>query len=142
MKFVDNFEAWALEEYSEFENNMNDIVGRYHWHCYKNKTIILDMKTGKTGIAQCKKGDEFSPIIGVGIAWARLKDKEIPVERIEVIIKNLKIGDKFTFFSNSPKVYTFIYYYNVNSIKKCFYATGNNLTESYAADPDIKVLKI
>lgn len=151
MKFVNDFRAWAFKECSEFENKrkeayikscMGGIDGRYHYHSYGNKTIILDMETGKTGIAQCKKSDEFSIITGIGVAWARLKGEEIPMERIETIIKNLKSGDKFTFLYGSEKVYTFIYYYNVNSIERCFCATGEDLVESFAVSPGMKVLKV
>lgn len=140
MKFVDNFKAWALGEYSEFENNMSDIKGRYHWHCYKNKTIILDMKTGKTGIAQCKKGEEFSPVVGAGVAWARLKGKEIPVECKTTRIKTLKVGDKFIVVNDiNDNIYTFVGRYNFESIDKCFCAIGKELT---AFHPDTTVIKL
>lgn len=153
MKFVDNFEDWARMEYMNFINVAKDayienLFGldcldmRYEVLYYGRKTIIIDKKTGKTGTAQCKEGDKFSSTIGTAIAWTRLKNEEVPVERIETIIKNLKIGDKFRFLYGSTKVYTFIYYYNVNSIKKCFCATGENLEESFAVDPGMKVFKV
>lgn len=153
MKFVDNFADWTNMEYMNFINTAKDayVENLFGMHCldmryevlyYGKKTIIIDKKTGKTGTAQCKEGDKFSSVIGTAIAWARLKGEEIPVERIETTIKNLKFGDKFRFLYGSTKVYTFIYYYNVDSIKKCFCATGENLEESYAVDPGMKVLKI
>jgi hypothetical protein len=150
MKFVNSFKTWALNECSDFESKrkaayiksgMGGIDGRYHWHSYGNKIIILDMETGKTGTARCKEDDEFSSIIGVGVAWARLKGEEIPIERTETAIKNLKCGDKFTFFG-STKIYTFIYYYNVDSVKKCACTTGEDLTELVAVDPSMRVIKL
>lgn len=146
MKFVDDFKTWALNECSEFESKrkatnikdgMGGISGRYHWHYYENKTIVLDMKTGKIGIARCKDGDKFSASIGVGVAWARLKGEEIPTERTETAIKNLKCGDKFIFFGTT-KVYTFIYYYN----ERCFFATGEDLEELFAVNPNARVIKL
>lgn len=150
MKFVDNFETWALNECSEFQrkrettyigDGLGSMTWRYHWNFYKNKTIILDMETGKVGIARCKDGDKFSASIGVGVAWARLKGEEIPIERTETAIKNLKCGDKFM-FSGTTKIYTFIYYYNVDSVKRCFFATGKNLEESFTVHPDMRVVKL
>ena len=149
MKFVNNFGAWVMNEYSDFEqksaeankkSNMEGTDRRYYWHTYKNKTIILDMETGKTGVARCKDGDKYSFRAGIGIAWAKLKGEEIPVERTETAIKNLKFGDKFIFFG-STKVYTFIYYYNVDSIERCFCASGEYLEESFSVNPDRRVFK-
>ena len=150
MKFVDNFKTWVLNECSEFnrerettyiEDGLGSMTWRYHWNLYKNKTIILDMETGKVGIARCKDGDKFSTNIGVGVAWARLKGEEIPMERTETAVKNLKFRDKFTFFG-STKIYTFIYYYNVDSVKKCICATDEDLNELVAVDSSMRVIKL
>ena len=155
MKFVDNFKVWAMHEGSEFEekrraayikNGMGGIDGRYryHWHSYGNKTIILDMETGKTGTARCKKGDEFSSIIGVGVAWARLKGEEIPVEYKTVRLKTLKVGDKFIIADNRnfKDIYTFVGRYNFESIDKCFCATGKRLEKLAAFYSDTVVIKL
>ena len=153
MKFVNNFKEWAMKECSEFENermkaytksSMGGIDGRYQWHSYGNKIIVLDMETGKTGAARCKKGDEFSSIIGVGIAWARLKGKEIPEEYKTVKLKTLKVGDKFIIANNKDfkEIYTFIGRYNLESIDKCFCATGERLEKVTAFYSDIEVIKL
>lgn len=153
MKFVNNFEDWARMEYMNFVSMAKDayiknLFGldcldmRYEVLYYGRKTIIIDKKTGKIGTARCREGDKFSPTIGAAIAWARLKNEEIPVERIETTIKNLKTGDKFIFLYGNKKVYTFIYYYNVNSIKRCFCSADEDLTESFSVDPGMKVIKL
>ena len=153
MKFVDNFKVWAMNECSDFgqksaeankKSNIEEVGRRYHWHTYKNKTIVIDMETGKTGTAQCKKGDEFSSIIGVGIAWARLKGEEIPVEYKTVRLKTLKVGDKFTIADNRnfKDIYTFVGRYNFESIDKCFCATGKRLEKLAAFYSDTVVIKL
>lgn len=153
MKFVIDFKEWALKECSEFENKrkeayIDDGIGgidwRYHWHHYKNKTIILDMETGKTSVARCKDGDKFSSIIGVGVAWARLKGEEIPAERKTTRIKTLKVGDKFLIADNRnfEDIYTFVGRYNFESIDKCFCATGKKLEKLAAFYSDTMVIKL
>ena len=153
MKFVDDFKTWALKECSEFKNKrettyiedgLGSMTCRYHWNFYKNKTIILDMETGKTGIARCKEGDEFSSIIGVGVAWARLKGEEIPMEYKTVRLKSLKTGDKFIIANNKDfkETYTFVGRYNLESIDKCFCATGEKLEKLAAFYSDTVVIKL
>lgn len=152
MKF-DSFKVWAMNECSEFESKrkmayiksgMGGIDERYYWHSYGNKTIILDMETGKTGIARCKEGDEFSSIIGVGVAWARLKGEEIPMEYKTVRLKTLKTGDKFIIANNKDfkETYTFVGRYNLESIDKCFCATGEKLEKLAAFYSDTVVIKL
>lgn len=153
MKFVNSFKTWALNECSDFESKrkaayiksgMGDIDERYHWHSYGNKIIILDMETGKTGTARCKEDDEFSSIIGVGVAWARLKGEEIPMEYKTVRLKTLKTGDKFIIANNKDfkETYTFVGRYNFESIDKCFCATGEKLEKLAAFYSDTVVIKL
>ena len=40
---------------------------------FENYTIVIDAKKGKMGIAKCKKGDKFNNLIGIAIAYARLR---------------------------------------------------------------------
>ena len=153
MKFVDNFTTWALNEFSDFEqksmeankkSNIKGVGRRYHWHIYKNKTIVLDMETGKTGVAQCRKDDEYIVHVGIGVAWARLKGEEIPVEYKTVRLKTLKVGDKFTIADNRnfKDIYTFVGRYNFESIDKCFCATGKRLEKLAAFYSDTVVIKL
>nr|DAE78415.1 MAG TPA: hypothetical protein [Caudoviricetes sp.] len=153
MKFVNSFKTWALNECSDFESKrkaayiksgMGGIDGCYYWHSYGNKTIILDMETEKTGTALCKEDDEFSSIIGVGVAWARLKGEEIPMEYKTVRLKTLKTGDKFIIANNKDfkETYTFVGRYNLESIDKCFCATGEKLEKLAAFYSDTVVIKL
>ena len=153
MKFVDNFTTWALNERSDFEqksaeankkSNMEGTGRRYYWHTYKNKVIILDMETGETGVARCKKGDNFSFRVGIGVAWAKLKGEEIPMEYKTVRLKTLKVGDKFIIADNRnfKDIYTFVGRYNLESIDKCFCATGKRLEKLAAFYSDTVVIKL
>ena len=153
MKFVNSFKTWALNECSDFESKrkaayiksgMGGIDGRYYWHSYGNKIIILDMETGTAGTARCKEDDEFSSIIGVVVAWARLKGEEIPMEYKTVRLKTLKTGDKFIIANNKDfkETYTFVGRYNFESIDKCFCATGEKLEKLAAFYSDTVVIKL
>jgi hypothetical protein len=44
----------------------------------ENKIIVLDAKTGKTGMARCHEDDKFKFETGLAIAYARLKGFEVP----------------------------------------------------------------
>lgn len=44
----------------------------------ENKIIVLDAKTGKTGMARCNPKDKFNFETGLAIAYARLRNIEIP----------------------------------------------------------------
>ena len=155
MKFVNNFEDWARMEYMNFVSMAKDayiknLFGldcldmRYEVLYYGRKTIIIDKKTGKIGTARCREGDKFSPTIGAAIAWARLKGEEIPVEYKTTRLKTLKVGDKFIIANNKDfkETYTFIGRYNLESIDKCFCATGEKLEKLVAFYSDTVVIKL
>lgn len=155
MKFVNNFEDWVRMEYINFISVSKDayVENLFGIHCldmryeilyYGKKTIIIDKKTGKTGIAKCREGDKFSPSIGTAIAWARLKGEEIPVEYKTTRLKTLKVGDKFIIANNKDfkETYTFVGRYNFESIDKCFCATGEKLENLVAFHPNTVVIKL
>ena len=83
-------------------------------------------------------------IIGVGVAWARLKGEEIPMEYKTVRLKTLKTGDKFIIANNKDfkETYTFVGRYNFESIDKCFCATGEKLEKLAAFYSDTVVIKL
>lgn len=59
------------------------------------RTIIMNVKTGKTAVAKCHKDDHFSPSVGLAVAWAKYLNKSIPVIADYVDYKDLKFLDKF-----------------------------------------------
>lgn len=59
------------------------------------RTIIMNVKTGKTAVAKCHKDDYFSPSVGLAVAWAKYLNKPIPVIADYVDYKDLKFLDKF-----------------------------------------------
>lgn len=154
MKFVNNFYDWADTQFRDFMKttknkavrkaigNENDT--RYELMTYGRKTIIIDKKTGKTGTARCKDGERFISIVGTGVAWARLKGEEVPVEYKTTRIKTLKVGDKFIIANNQDfeEKYTFIGRYNLESIDKCFCATGKKLEKLAAFDSNTVVIEL
>lgn len=153
MKFVSNFEDWVRMEYINFvsvakdayiENlfEMNCLDMRYEVLHYGRKTIIIDKKTGKTGIARCKEGDKFSPSTGTAIAWAKLKGEEIPIEYKGIRVKTLEVGDEFVTINNNNKVYRFVGRYDYESIDRCFAATGGKFENLTAFHPETVVIKL
>lgn len=154
MKFVDNFYDWANTQFTDFMETTRDKAVykangdgkdvRYELMTYGKKIIIIDKETGKTGTAQCKKGEKFISIVGLGVAWARLKGEEIPKEREVTRIKTLKVGDRFIIVNNKnfKETYTFIGRYNFESIDKCFCATGEKLEKLAAFYSDTVVIKL
>ena len=59
------------------------------------RTIIMNVKTGKTAVAKCHKDDHFSLSVGLAVAWAKYLNKPIPTIADCVDYKNLKFLDKF-----------------------------------------------
>ena len=47
---------------------------------FENYTVVIDAKKEKMGIAKCKKGDKFNNLIGIAIAYARLRGLPIHPE--------------------------------------------------------------
>lgn len=107
MRTVENFKIWALnkrDEYMDFAKTN----GRFSILYYKNNTLLVDAKTGRTWKAICHKDDEFNCSIGIGVAFAKYQGEEIPVEISKVPIKELKYGDKFTLNATDDMIYVFV----------------------------------
>lgn len=107
MRTVENFDDWALNkccEYRVFARNRK----RFQILYYKNNTLLVDKKTGRTWTAICHKDDVFSSAIGIGVAFAKYQGEEIPVEVSKVPIKELKYGDKFTLNATDDMIYVFV----------------------------------
>ena len=94
MKYVDNLFEWAVGVYDEYCNDSIKIDRVIDTDT--GITIVYDLRTGKTAFSKCRKDEEFSEEIGVAIAYARLKGREIPQVRQKVFVKSLTVGEKFS----------------------------------------------
>lgn len=106
MRTVSNFKAWACEkarEFDEFRRNHGYLCYLF----YERKTIIVNLKNGKTWIATCHESDSFDIKIGQGVAFARFLGEEIPVEHKEVNLSSLHYGDQFS-IKDSKYTYIFV----------------------------------
>lgn len=106
MRTIKNFNDWALNkcyEYKEFAKNRR----RFQILYYKNTTLLIDKKSGRTWKAICHKDDTFNCAVGIGVAFAKYQGEEIPVEVPKVRITELNYGDKFCFDIESY-IYTYI----------------------------------
>lgn len=105
MRTVENFNDWALNkcyEYKEFAKNRR----RFQILYYKNTTLLIDKKSGRTWKAVCHKDDIFNCAVGIGVAFAKYQGEEIPVEYKKVKLSSLHYGDRFTSCDNR---YTYIF---------------------------------
>ena len=105
------------------------IIGHFAITKNDRKLTITNLRTNKHGSSflNLKDGDDFDIVIGIGIAWARLKNEEIPVVNENIMhISDLKYGDMFKLHGND-----IIYYFVAihPTIYNCFIATtiGGNL---------------
>ena len=106
MRTVSNFREWAYKkarEFDQFKKNHNYICLTF----YKRKTILINLKNGKTWTAACHESDSFDTNIGKGVAFARFLGEEIPIERKEVNLSSLHYGDKFS-IKDSKYTYIFV----------------------------------
>lgn len=128
-KYVGSFKAWALRWYNKFltdkKTNHNLFAvsappfsnGRY--------TIVGNLKTGKTATAKCHSYETYSIDMGIGVAYARYCDEEIPKERRAVPMHTLKNGDRF--ISTSTEIEGV--YIGFDSLAdKCVWRNGTNAT--------------
>lgn len=112
MKYVDNLFDWAVGVYDEFCADSYRIEEAHDYET--GVTIVYDLKTGKSAFSKCRKDEEFSEEIGVAIAYARLKGREVPQVRQKVFVKYLTAGDKFALSGMPNVVYNAV---GVNPIK-------------------------
>lgn len=127
--YVTDFRAWAEEWYKQFQkdkrNNENlfcsitvispsSEMSRY--------TVVGDAKTGKIATAKRRKGEKHNGKIGIGVAYARYRGVEIPVERKAVPLQTLKNGEYFvTVDSHDRGVYIGKDDSKTQHIWRCFY---------------------
>lgn len=116
MKYVENFEAWALEKYRQFktaqESNPNIISAV---SSVTRTVAIVDLKNRKTSFSKCHKCDTFNMYVGYGVAWAKYIGEEIPKQTDLVKISELNVGQKFA-LSPEPKEKQEFYYIGYNPV--------------------------
>lgn len=112
MKYVENLYDWAINICNEFYAD-SDKLGEV---CDTDTgiTIVYDLRTGESAFSKCKKGEEFSSIIGTAVAYARLQGYEVPRVLQKTLLKNLVAGDEFA-LSSSPK--NTFYVVGINPLK-------------------------
>lgn len=106
MRTVNNFKEWAYEkarELDEFKKNHGYLCCCF----FKRKTVLVNLKNGKTWSATCHESDSFDTNIGKGVAFARFLGEEIPVEHKEVNLSSLHYGDQFS-IKDSKYTYIFV----------------------------------
>ena len=103
MRFVTaaEFEMWVkdtIKSYNtrgkEFNNVRKLTLDPEESH---GRTIIMNTKTGKTAVAKLHKDDKYSPSIGLAVAWAKYRNREIPVVATNQPIQTLNFLDTFYF---------------------------------------------
>lgn len=115
--------AKLLELHLEEYLYTTKIIGHFAITKNDRKLTITNLRTNKHGSSflNLKDGDDFDIVIGIGVAWARLKNEEIPViDNTIVRISNLKYGDMFTLRKNTI-LYCFVA--NHPTIFDCFIVT-------------------
>lgn len=140
MKYVENFEAWALEKYRQFKraNELNPEF-TYLVSSSARSAIIVNMKSGRTSFAKCHILDKFNGCIGIGVAWAKYMGEEIPKQITFVKISELNSGQKFI-FAEKDKVE--FYYIGHNPIYNTSIAVDTISGECYQFNMNLRVIKI
>ena len=112
MKYVENLYDWAINIYNEFYAD-SDKLGEV---CDTDTgiTIVYDLRTGESAFSKCKKGEEFSSIIGAAVAYTHLKGGEVPRVLQKTLLKNLVAGEEFSWL-DAPE-YTY-YVIGINPLK-------------------------
>lgn len=110
MKYVENFEAWALEKYRQFKMAQESNPNLISAVSSVNRTVaIVDLKNMKTSFSKCRKCDTFNMYVGYGVAWAKYKGEEIPKQIDIVKISELNAGQKFALSPEAKEEQEFYY---------------------------------
>lgn len=72
------------------------------------KTVIYNVKTGKSGVAKCRIDDTMTIREGIAIAWARYNHEIVPNWANSIPREELANGDKFISSVNQNNIFTFI----------------------------------
>lgn len=122
-KTIGNNAKSRLLQELHFEDYLytSKIIGHFVITKNDRKLTITNLHTNKHGSSFLKDGDDFNIVIGIGVAWARLKNEEIPIiNNTTVCISDLKYGDMFS-LRNNTTIYCFVATHP--TIYNCFIAT-------------------
>lgn len=88
----EEYNRWVSDIINEFIHDDNAS------HVYKAPyTILYDMTKGKSAFSKCHPNDVWDSKIGIAIAYARMRGKEIPKLVVYKKATELKNGDYFMF---------------------------------------------
>lgn len=93
MKFVEDFTGWALKMYEEYKTIRSTNPSRWCISVYRENNsatlVLVDLRKKKTGFAKAPE-KEFDRMVGIGVAYARLRGYEVPKERKMQELRTLK----------------------------------------------------
>lgn len=116
-----NARVSIFQEHFEESLYTSKTIGHFVISRNDRKLTVTNLRTNKHGSSFLKDGDDFDIVTGVGIAWARLKNEEIPIiNNTTVRISDLKYGDLFS-FCNDTTIYCFVASHPI--ICDCFIVT-------------------
>ena len=142
MKYVENFEAWALEKYRQFKTEQESNPNLISAVSSVTRTVaIVDLKNRKTSFSKCHKCDTFNMYVGYGVAWAKYKGEEIPKQIDIVKISELNPGQKFYFSPEAKKEEEF-YYIGYNPVNDTSIAVRIISGECHQFSTNLRVIKI
>ena len=142
MKYVADFEEWALEKYRQFKKaqesnpNLVSVVSPS-----TRSVIVINTGNGKTGFSKCHPCDKFNTYVGYGIAWAKYLGEEIPKQAIPTTISKLTPGERFVFINGIYSDKKF-YYIGYDPINDAAVAVCANTGENHLIDLNRHVIKI
>ena len=142
MKYVENFEAWALEKYNQFMKEKKSNPSFVEVVSPSNRTVtIINMKNRRASFSKCHDYDKFNTYIGYGVAWAKYIGEEIPKEIVVIKISELNPGQKFI-LANEVEAKGEFYYIGYNPVNNVSVAVHVNSGECYQFSMDRHVIKI
>ena len=97
MKYVDKsyMNKFIYEWLCRYRNDYEKF-SLMHYTDRKNRIVrITNIKTGKSAIAKCHKGDKFSESTGIAIAYAKYQHCEIPkvADTVEAVLDKYNVKD-------------------------------------------------
>lgn len=141
MKYVADFEEWALEKYRQFKKAQESNLYLIDFVSPGRAVIIINLKNEKTSLSKCHPCDKFDTCIGLGIAWARYLGEEIPKQAIPITISKLTPGERFVFINGIYSDKKF-YYIGYDPVNNAAVAVCANTGENHLIDLNRHVIKI